>query len=328
MADNKSARTRLLLLIDIFKVYSNESNVLSIEEICSHLETYGFEATKRSIIADIKSINTTPYKIIYVTKPKKGYYITRDFTLSSADALVTAVYSSDMLSHSERINAQKALRRILSIPSGDLLLNTTERVSVEIPREPVSWENIMTLRHAIAQKKKVIISYAVTRLGDSFDSSDRIELMTVNPVKIAISTNSTLLVFTQPGKKDAECIHLCRIKEVEILDEDSEEYVGDISNAVGFFTSNTIKNRHKTAAWVLLKIKQEDAEFVRNFFDSPVQLKKSEDSNYCYAKVYTVLDEKFIGWILCFGDKIEIIAPQKFREYFIDRLKSNILLSE
>ncbi|MBR2868176.1 MAG: hypothetical protein IKB88_03795 [Clostridia bacterium] len=154
MAENRSARTRLLTIVDILKVYSNESNVLSIEEICTHLEKYGYEATKRNVVADIKSINTTPYKIIYVTKPKKGYYLVRDFTLSAAESLMTAVYSSERLSESDRKNARNALQRILSLPTNELLLSTTERVSPDIPHESLSWENIMSLRAAVFRKKK------------------------------------------------------------------------------------------------------------------------------------------------------------------------------
>ena len=118
MEENNGARARLLLIVDILNVYSDENNVLSIEEICSYLEKYGYSATKRSVVADIKSINSTPHKIIYVTHPKKGYYIVRYYNLASIDALLTAVYSSDMLTASERAAAEKTIRHIISISTG------------------------------------------------------------------------------------------------------------------------------------------------------------------------------------------------------------------
>lgn len=325
MAENQSARARLLVLIDILKVYSNESNVLSAEEICSHLEEYGYKTTKRNVIADIKCINTTPYKIIYVTKPKKGYYLVRNYTLSSADALMTAVYSSEMLTESERSNAQKTLSRIMSLPTNDLLMSTTERVSVEIPREPSSWENTMSLRHAIYQKKKVRITFSVTNPGDGFDLPEREETMTVNPVKIAVSAYSSLLVFTQCGEKNARCMHLCRIKRVDILNEQAEEFTGNIEDATGFFSGTVIKNRHRVAKWVFLKVRNDYAEFVRNYFATPSQFRKADEEGYLIAKVFAVVDERFIGWLLCFGDKIEIIAPTEIREFFKEKLKNNIL---
>ncbi len=325
MAENQSARARLLVLIDILKVYSNESNVLSAEEICSHLEEYGYKTTKRNVIADIKCINTTPYKIIYVTKPKKGYYLVRNYTLSSADALMTAVYSSEMLTEAERNNARKTLSRIMSIPTHDLLMSTTERVSVEIPHEPISWENTMLLRHAIYQKKKVRITFSVTNPGDGFDLPEKEETITVNPVKIAISTYSSLLIFTQCEKNEAKCMHLCRIKKVDILNEQAEEFTGNIEDAIGFFSETVIKNRHRVAKWVFLKVRNEYAEFVRNYFGTPSQFRKADEEGYLIAKVFAVVDERFIGWLLCFGDKIEIIAPTEIREFFKEKLKNNIL---
>lgn len=324
MEENTGARTRLLLIVDILNIYSNESNVLSAEEICAHLESYGHKATKRSVVTDIKIINSTTHKIIYVTNPKKGYYIARDYTLSSIDTMLTAIYSSDMLSAADRSNVEKTLRHIMSISTGDLLLNTTDRVSADIPREPVSWENVMALRYAIYHKKKVIITYTVTSPGDSFSSVEAEETMTVNPIRIAISINSTLFVFSQTDSKLAECMHMCRIKKVETLNEDAQPYYGDIIDAKGFFTGSIIKDRHRIAEWIFLKFRQEHAEFVRNFFDSPVQIRKDENEGYCVAKVYSVLDERLVGWLLSFSDKVEIIAPQKLRDYLTERAQTAI----
>lgn len=323
LSETRSARIRLLAIVDILQTYTNASNVLSIEEICAYLEEYGFEATKRNVLADIKCINTTTYKIIYVTKPKKGYYIARPITVSAADALLTAIYSSQKLSATEREYAEDALKKTVGIPTNNLLISTTERVSAEIPHESVQWEIVMALRDAIHKQKRVKITYTVTCPGDSFSLDEKEEQMTVNPVKIAISSNSTLLVFTQTGSDIPECMHLCRIIKVDILNSRAEDFMGDISDARGFFSGTIIKNRHEIAKWVFLKFDCEYAEFVKNFFDSPVQLRKSDDGKYI-AKVFAVLDERLIGWLLCFGDKIEIVAPKGLLDYFKERIKSSI----
>ena len=101
MAENNNARTRLLILIDILRLHSNEGNVLSIEEICSYLEEYGYHATKRNILADIKLINTTPHEIIYVTKPKKGYYIAKAFSQEAISLILESVFSSELLTDND-----------------------------------------------------------------------------------------------------------------------------------------------------------------------------------------------------------------------------------
>lgn len=324
MEENSSARARLLLIVDILNVYSTESNVLSIEEICSYLEKYGINATKRSVLSDIKSINSTHHKIICVTAPKKGYYIVRDYTLSSIDALLTAVYSSDMLTAAERNSAEKTLKNIMSISTGELLLNTTDRVSAEVPREPVPWESVMALRHAIQNKKRVRITYTISSPGDSFSSVEAVESLEINPLRIAISSNSTLLVFSQIDSKTAECMHICRIRKVELLSNNAQPYYGDISDARGYFTGTVIKDRHKIAEWVFLKFRSEHTEFVRNFFDSPIQIRKDENEGYCIAKVYSLLDERLVGWLLSFCDKIEILAPQQLNDFLAERAQTAI----
>ena len=67
MAEITSSRTRLLTLVEIMTMYSDEQNIMSIDEICEKLAEYGYEVSKRNVVADIKVINTTPVKIIQVT---------------------------------------------------------------------------------------------------------------------------------------------------------------------------------------------------------------------------------------------------------------------
>lgn len=95
---NLSARTRLLALVEILTMYSDEQNIITIEEICTHLTDYGYEVSKRLVLADIKAINETPLKIIGVSTPKKGYYIAKCFSQDAIYLILEAIFSSDVLS--------------------------------------------------------------------------------------------------------------------------------------------------------------------------------------------------------------------------------------
>ena len=82
MAPVANSRTRLLCLVEILTMYSDEHNILSADEICEKLKEYGYEVSKRNVLSDIKAINTTPIKIISVNQPKKGYYLAKEFYLA------------------------------------------------------------------------------------------------------------------------------------------------------------------------------------------------------------------------------------------------------
>ena len=73
MATEQNARARLLYLVEILTMYSDEFNVLSMDEIIKKLNEYGYDVSARTILSDIKAINTTPVKVVSVSTPKKGF---------------------------------------------------------------------------------------------------------------------------------------------------------------------------------------------------------------------------------------------------------------
>ena len=130
MLEVLSSRTRLLSLVEIMTMFSDEQNILSIEEICEKLSEYGYEVTKRNVVADIKVVNTTPVKIIQVNKPKKGYYLAKSFSQSAINMILEAVYTSPLLSEENCNYIENYLRRNTCLATLDLILDTTAQLKI------------------------------------------------------------------------------------------------------------------------------------------------------------------------------------------------------
>lgn len=324
MAENLSSRTRLLSLVEILTMHSDELNVMSIEEICEKLSEYGYEVTKRMVVADIKAVNTTPVKIIQVNKPKKGYYIAENFLQPALNMVLEAVFSSPLLSEENCGNVVDFLRRKTCIDTLNLILDTTEHFRTDIPQRKSCINSLYTIRVAIKEKKQVEINFAKTVPGDSFSEAEVLEKANVNPVKITVFDNISVLVFTRPETPDkAEYISLPRIKSADITDVPCADYNGSILSAINMFTGESINCNQREPEWILIKFKIEDAEFIRNSFSVPVYFRKSEQEGYCKAKVLTSIDNNLMGLLFKYSDKIEIMKPDSLRDFFNSKINNN-----
>ncbi len=325
MAQSLNARTRLISLVEIMTMYSDEQNILSLDEICEKLAEYGYAVTKRTVLADIRAVNTTPIKMISVSKPKKGYYLAKSFSQAAINLILEAIYSSDMLCEEDMEYITRYLRRNTCLPALDLIINTTKNFYSLAPKKEISADALYNLRTAIRDKKQV--SLCVSRIipGDSFSCAEKLETITVNPVSIAVSCGVLALVFTcESTPEKAEFINLPRIKSAALTDKLSVPFSGDLLDSSNYFdgrppTASTVKSE-----WLLFKFKLEDIELIENNFASPIEFRKAQESGYCIAKVFTVVDKSLIGLLFMLGDRIEIIKPIGLKE-LMSRQTTNII---
>ena len=309
MSDSLSSRTRLLCLLEIFNMYSNEMNALSAEELCEKLAEYGYQVSKRTVIADIKVINSTQFKIIKVNHPKKGYYLANCNPQEALCIIIEAVLSSEFLYN----NA--------CLPTVDLVLNTSETYYTALPKKDISQIALINSRLAIKDKKQLSITYSKIIPGDSFSLSEKEETALVNPIKIAIFGGMLSLVFSNVKTPEKiEFINLPRIKSANIINKSSVESDGTLLTAINHFNGLPSNASQVKTEWIMLKFKSEEIETVENYFPSAIEFRKSKDNGYCVAKILTNIDPSLFGWLLMMGDRIEIIKPDSLKTLFMDKI--------
>lgn len=325
MADTVNARTRLVALVEIFLLNTDDYNVLSVEEIQSKLAEYGYEVNRRTVLADIKALNTTPFKLVSVSKPKKGYFLTKSHSETSLHLIMEAIYSSESMSAETVREIEKNIKRLSCIPTFELLKKSTKNIAPLIERSNYSQDVLHHLRLAIVDRKRIRITYTKLIPGDLFSVPTATDSVTVNPIRVAVTKTCLALTFVQDETPDKlEFINLDRIAAIETLDERCLDYEGDLVDAVNFFSGIVNQAKRRIPEWLFLKFKNEVAETVENNFEHKVEFKKAPEEGYCIAKVYTVFDERLIGWLLHMGRSIEIIGPKSLEEYFHERIKEFI----
>ena len=324
LPENANSRTRLLSLVEIMTMYSDEQNILSIEEICDWLHDYGYTVNKRTVLADIKAINTTPIKIIAVSQPKKGYYITKAFSQEAISLILESVFSSELLTDNDVEYIKKYLSRCTCIPTLNLVLDTMVNLNKLSPVRKELGDNIKNMRVAIKDKKQLDLRISYPVPGDSFSEEREYISLTVNPIVLAVTNGTVVLVFTQPNSpKKAEYIHMSRIESAVLSDNEATEFTDDLTSAVNYFGHSPTGMNLAEKSWLLLRFKTEDIDLIENRFNYPAQFRKDDEDGYCMAKVCTTIDYSLIGWLFTLSDKIEILSPPGLTKLFGEKTKNS-----
>lgn len=325
MATAANSRTRLLCLIEILTMYSDELNILSAEEICEKLCEYGYEVTKRIVISDIRTINTTPIKIISVSKPKKGFYLAKSYSPAASQLILEAIFSSDMLSAEDIEYIKTYLRRNICVPSLELVLNTTRNYNDLTAKRDISVEALYNIRIAIRERRKLTLNVSRIVPGDYFSNTERLEEITVTPLYIAVANGGIALVFIRnENPQKAEYLNISRVRSAIILNETAPHIEKEPEEVINFFDRRSIEYYNFKARWLIIEFRESDLEIVESYFRAPVQYRKSDKEGYCLAKVYTVINRDIIGWLFFNSDKFTILAPDGLHELFKNKAK-NIL---
>lgn len=317
MQKNINARTRLLSLVEIMTMYSDEQNILSIEEICDWLHDYGYNVSKRTVLSDIKFVNETPIKIVAVSQPKKGYYIAKAFSQEAISLILESVFTSELLTENDVEYIKKYLRRCTCIPTLNLVLDTMVNLNKLSTVRINLNESIKKMRIAIKEKKQLELEISFPVPGDSFSDARDYITLTVNPIVLAVTNGTVVLVFTNTDcPKKAEYIHISRIKSAVIKNNDATEFTDDLDSAENYFGHSPVGMNLAKKSWLLLKFKTEDIDIIENRFNYPVEYRKDDEEGYCIAKVSATIDYSLIGWLFTLNDKIEIISPPGLTKLF------------
>lgn len=316
MGDNLGVRLRLVALIEILTLYTDECNLLTTDEIIDRLGEYGYDVTRRTVLSDLKELNRTSFKVICVNSPAKGYYLAKSYSQASLHLLLEAVYSSTVLTDDDVADLQSHLRSTACIPTLELLAETTENLNFRTSKVGVPVDILRTIRLAIHTGKRIRLSLLHSVPGDSFAYVCDTETITVNPWRIVITSESVALVFTLPQQPDEpKFVTLRRISGAELLDEPSNnKFDGDPLVSLNYYDGGNAVASMRKHEWVILSFKSEYAELVENHFDFLVQYRRSEQKGLTEAKVFTLVDEKLIGWLYLHADKITALAPRRLTE--------------
>ncbi len=338
--------------------YSDEDHAVSATTIHDYLLECGIDSERRSIYRDIDEINRVSVmiendctideatkmlendeadKIIIYDKSKKGFYARRlNFDPDDVRLLVEAIYAAKFISKSKVDELNTLIRELISDYKAEEIFHDvylTDRVKTNNNKilYNVSTINAAMQYHLYGEPhtpEKISFKYLTHTIG----SAEQVERRhgkdyVVSPYKLLINEgNYYLLAYDDTIKNPiVKTFRVDRMKGVK--------RIGAPRTGQEAFDKIDLRTyTQRTFSMYGGELKSVTMSFTNDLLDSVIDRFGTSGAQYfkineeCFGVTATIQASKtFYGWLLSYGDKAMITAPQgvidSFKEY-VDKIRS------
>lgn len=322
MAARSGQKIKIVCILDILRRYSDEENPINAAFICEKLGSMGVTAERKSVYQDISTLIDYGYDIIRATTPKKGFFLaSREFELPEIYLLSDAVKSADFIT-------PKKTRELLSKLDGMLSRNQATKLEKGIymnfgnkcSNEEIYY-NIDSLNRAIQAGKKVSLIYSVRTLDNrsiKTISKERI----ISPYALTWQDDHYYLIGNYEKYDNLIHLRIDRMKNVCILEEKSRDFrqVSEYTEQfdVADYTNKLFSMYGGELCEVEFTCDKSILEQVADRFSENIFIKNVSENRFGFS-VKAALSDALVTWIINYGDKIEVKAPELLRKMVKDR---------
>lgn len=317
MATASKNKLRLLNLIEIFKMQTDDEHLLSAAQLIAILENRGFSVDRKSIYDDIQTLKDYGYNIILAHSPRKGYFLAeREFELAEVRLLTDAVQSANFISEKKSKNLIEKIERFVSSYQADIIHGQIYMESRPKTRNEQIYYNIDKINTAIKKGKQICFKYKKRKIGEKYTTVTEEKDFCVNPYAMIWSNDHYYLISNNPKYDNLMHTRIDKMISVEILDTPARHF-SEVSEYSDAFDSADYTKKHfnmfsgETKTAELLCDNSIFEQIIDYFGDSTVV--RSEKQNTFTIKVQAAASDGFISWLMQFGDKIYVKSPPELR---------------
>ncbi len=342
---------------------SDENNVLTSYDICSFLEDCGISAERRSIYKDIEEINKALWllknidlseeeitvdifdaeaaiedeeeRVIVYDKNRKGFYVRQPhYDVTDIRLLAESIYASKFLTEEQSKRLVRVVCDFVSVKQAKTIVHNaflTDRVKTNNKNV---LNNISVINDAMSKvidgekhiPEKIsfkYLKYSIDDLGKQVERRHG-EKYVVSPFQLLINDSNYYLLAYDDHSKKIRTYRVDRMKAVSFTGEPREGEAEFREIDLKTFTKRIFSMYGGEQRRVTLR-------FINPLLDTAIErfgtkgviYNKADDTHFTVTAEVEISDQ-FFGWLLGFGKKVKVIAPdditEKFRNY-IDKIR-------
>ena len=337
---------------------SDENNTKSAYDIIDFLELCGISAERRSIYRDIEEINKVALmleeectieeaedmlfddeeddlKLVIYDKHKKGFYVRqRHFDVEDIRLLAECVYSAKFIAEGQAKRLVDVVCDFVSQEQAEKIKHNaflTDRVKTN--NKGVLF-NISTINEAMSKKvggkahipEKITFKYLKYSIKDLKQQVERRKGATykVSPYQLLINDGNYYLLAFDDYSQAMRTYRVDRMKDVSFTGEprDGENLFKEID--LKSYTQRVFSMFGGDQKMIRLRFINPLLDTAVDRFGTDAIYMKVDDYHFeVHAKVE--ISDQFFGWLLGFGKKVKLIAPDdtvdQFRSY-LNKIRS------
>ena len=330
---------------------SDENNVVTAYDIIAFLEKCGINAERRSIYRDIEEINKvslmletkdcTIYeaeemllddednelKLVVYDKTKKGFYVRqRHFDLNDIRLLAESIYSAKFLTEGQAKRLVDVVCEFVSKKQAEKITHNaflTDRVktnnksvlnNISIINEAMSKE-IDGDKHTPEKISFKYLKYSIDDVGKQVERGHGAKYI-VSPFQLLINDGNYYLLAYDDYSKDMRTYRVDRMKNVAFTGEPREGETAFKKIDLKTYTQRVFSMYGGEQKLVTLRFINPLLDTVVDRFGTAGVLYNRVDDTHFTVTAKVEISNQFFGWLLGFGKKVKVIAPDDITEQF------------
>lgn len=315
MRTNKS-KLKTILIYQYLEKYSDENNPVSAAQLLDMLAQNGIISERKSIYADIDTLNSIGCDIMLSKGPNGGYFIaSRKFELPEVMLLIDAVMSAGFITPKKTNSLVEKLKSLVSVEQAKSMIS---QVYVDSQTSKCDNEEIYIiidrLHGAIMQKKKVKFTYRRRSIDIQNRKKHTEKVFTVSPYALIWKDDHYYLICNNEKYDNLMNLRIDRMKKLEVL----EVYARPVSEVSPYkkefdardYSSKMFNMFSGEECEVTLRCALSLQEEMLDRFGSKIPLRAC-DSMHFETTVRATLSEGFVSWVMQYGADIEVVSPDR-----------------
>ncbi|MBQ7898030.1 MAG: WYL domain-containing protein [Clostridia bacterium] len=324
MPKSANQKIKILYLLKILLENTDEEHGLTLKEVESALRELGVKAERKTLYDDIETLRIFGVDIEKsVGKSVTYHVISRDFELPELKLLIDAVQSSKFISEKKSRELIDKLSSLMSrFDATKLRRQVYVANRVKSDNETIYY-SVDEIHEAINQNKKISFQY--------FEWNEKKEKVLrhngkkyiISPHALTWDDENYYMIGYDSSEEKIKHYRVDKMQKISLTDEkrDGDEFFRGFDMAL--YSKKTFGMFGGVEESVTLRCKNRFAGVVIDRFGEDVTFLKSDDEHFeVHVKVH--VSPLFFGWVLNFGDGIEIVSPDSVRGEFRTLLEKTL----
>ncbi len=322
MAKSSNQKLKLLYIIKILSEGTDESHMLTAQDIIDKLAAYHITAERKSIYDDINRLIDFGYDIISVrSKTNGGYYMaSHEFESAELKLLVDAVQASRFITVKKSRELIKKIEKLTNKYDAQGLqrqVYVAGRVKTE--NESIYY-NVDAIHQAIHSNRRILFTYLEWTLNKELKPRKSGEMYEVSPWALIWQDENYYMAAFDKEAGVMKHYRVDKMGQVTVTDR-KREGMSEYENLdLAKYTEKTFGMFGGEEEIVTLQFSNQLIGVVIDRFGKDVEIRKKDAENFT-VRVKVAVSGQFFGWMAGLGKDAVLLSGQKTKEQYETWLK-------
>lgn len=310
MSKSYNQKMKILYIMKVLMVNTDENHVMSMAEMISQLDRVGIKAERKSIYDDMEALRLFGLDIINRREQPAGYYIaSRQFELPELKLLVDAVQASKFITYKK---SRELIKKLESLASKQEARQLQRQVfvanRVKTMNESIYY-NVDMIHNAISANIKISFQYYEWTVTKKMHIKKNGQKYIISPWALTWGDENYYMIGFDEDVKMIKHYRVDKMLNIDLLNDmrEGKEYFENFDTAS--YTQRTFGMFGGEVTDAEILFENMFIGVVIDRFGRDVTIRKRDEEHFI-AKVKVVVSNQFFGWLTGLGNGVKLITPE------------------